>query len=138
MANQIKTWDGVGYASLKTFNGVSAAGIKTINGLLLVLTLPSLGYFSGGNSGAYATTTDGLAFATDTTTQVTKGALSQARQSLAGANSSTLAYFSGGYANAYVTTTDGLTFSTDTTTQVTKGALSQARRALTGAQSGSV
>ena len=97
-----------------------------------------IGYFSGGTTGAVVTTTDGLTFSTDTTAQVTKGALSQARSNLAGANSTTLAYFSGGTTGAFVTTTDGLTFSTDTTAQVTKGALSQAREHLTGANSGGI
>jgi hypothetical protein len=102
---------------------------------------PSVAYFSGGSTavatGVSSTATNGLLFATDTTTQVTKGVLSQARVYVAGANSPTVLYSAGGQTvpnsgATVVTTTDGLTFSTDTTTQVTRGALTVAREGAGG------
>lgn len=86
----------------------------------------NFGYFSGGYTGANVATTDRLDFAADTTTQVTKGALSAARRQLSGYNSATIGYVSSGFEAARVTGSDGLTFSTDTTTMVTKGVLTVA------------
>ena len=124
-----------GYFGFTGYTGVTGyTGMTGYTGI----SPPSLAYFSGGYTSTGVTTTDGLTFSTDTTTQVTKGVLTQARYTLAGANSSTLAYFSGGFSDDNATTTDGLTFSTDTTTQITKGVLTQARYDLAGAQSGSV
>lgn len=101
-------------------------------------------YFAGGDttslSNGLVANVQALDFNTDTTTQVTKGALTQARDAMGAANSATTGYFAGGYTGATVevTTGDGLTFATDTTAAVTKGALSTARGALSGANSSTV
>ena len=106
----------------------------------------TIGYFTGGetgtiDAGATSGKCDGLDFASDTTTMVTKGALNSVRRKHGAFNSSTIGYSSGGSIDATdtasTTTTNGLTFSTDTTAQVTKGALSQARGFNAGFQGGS-
>lgn len=88
----------------------------------------TIGYFSGGDLAGtpnIVATTDGLTFSSDTTTQITKGSLTQAINMLSGNNSSTIGYYSGGQnsGGTFMATTNGLTFSSDTTTQITKGSL---------------
>lgn len=131
----------IGGASVTTNNGLTFATDTTAQVTRGVLSVQlselgsanssTIGYFCGGHSGATTstnvTTANGLTYATDTTTQVTKGVLTIARSGLAGHNSSTVGYFCGGNTSSGVTiVTDGLTFSTDTTAQVTKGSLTTA------------
>ena len=101
------------------------------------------GYSHAGSTSSFlvpveSAVVNSLTFSSDTTAQVTKGSLSQARYGTSSSNSAVIGYCSGGYTGAYVTTTDGLTFSTDTTTQTTRGVLSIGRFGSSGFQSGGI
>lgn len=103
----------------------------------------TVAYFLGGetnpSTNVAVTSSEGLAFATDTTTMVTKGSLSSAKGLGAGYESGTTGYQAGGYTGSAATAqTDGLTFATDTTTMVTKGALVTARFSTGGYASSSL
>lgn len=105
----------------------------------------TVGYYAGGttthNQAAGVATNNGLTFSTDTTAQVTKGALTAGRNRIRATSSSTLGYWAGGSTgsdNTHVTTCDGLDYSTDTTAMVTKGALTVAKFEHSGAQSSTI
>lgn len=123
---------------------VTKGALSVIHNQVGSANSPTVGYFSGGNTNnsyTATTVTDGLNFASDTTTQVTKGALSSARAEMGSASSPTVGYFAGGSTsngNAFSTVCFGLTFSTDTTTQVTKGSLNSNRSNSGGHNSGTV
>lgn len=107
----------------------------------------TIAYFAGGETSFKSLPvvgTQGLTFASDTVTMVTKGALATAKKQTAGTNSTTIAYFSGGETAAsppgatQQTNTQALTFSTDTTTMVTKGVLATGASYVAGANSGAI
>lgn len=125
--------DGLSFATDTTAQ-VTKGALETARGAAGSANSSTLGYFAGGKTGAGTsdvTTAEGLTFSTDTTTQVTKGALVTKQSYLAGTNSTTVGYFAGGSTGngaATATTTDsGLTFATDTNAMVTKGVLATAK-----------
>ena len=128
-AGIVATTDGLAFAT-DTTAAVTKGALATASVAGASAQSATVGYYAGGQSGTASTsilsTTEGLTYATDTTTQVTKGAMSTARtETGGGTNSGTLGYFSGGLTGNFVNvvTTDSLTFATDTTTMVTKGAI---------------
>ena len=134
----VTTAEGLSFAT-DTTTQTTRGALTTARGKIGAANSSTVGYFCGGSTGAanatQVVTTDGLTFSTDTTAQVTKGALLTAKAGMGGVNSSTIGYFSGGNTGnvVAVTTTEGLTFASDTTTQVTKGVLSTAKIVLGGA-----
>ena len=98
------------------------------------LSNSSYGYFAGGLAGSNLCTIDRLDFSTETVTTPTPQ-LSQARNGLAGTQSSSYGYFAGG---SGVCTIDRLDFSTDTVTiPIITPKLSQARVVLAAVASNS-
>lgn len=137
----LATTDGLDFAT-DTVAQVTKGALSGTRNAMAGVNSVSTGYFAGGGTAtSYTSTatnvTDGISFASDTTSQVTKGTLSSNRAAHGSANSPTIGYFSGGITSGStpVNTTDGLTFATDTTTMVTKGALLITRKTSAGANS---
>jgi len=140
-APALATTDGLDFAT-DTVAQVTKGALSGTRNAMAGVNSVSTGYFAGGGTAtSYTSTatnvTDGISFASDTTSQVTKGTLSSNRAAHGSANSPTIGYFSGGITSGSTpqNTTDGLTFATDTTTMVTKGALLITRKTCAGANS---
>src|SRR3990172_6526156 len=98
--------------------------MQSCNSVTTAYTMGGSTDSSGLPAGAQSTT-DGLTFSTDTTTQTTRGVLVTAKLASGSFNSLITGYASGGVdtSSVLLAETCGLTFVTDTTAQVTKGAL---------------
>lgn len=138
----VATTEGLDFSS-DTTTMVTKGVLATVRNQLAGANSSTIGYFAGGKTGGDSTqtaVTEGLDFSSDTTAQVTKGALTQAQGAMDGANSATKAYFAGGWTGATQSdrtdVNNGLTFASDTTAQVTKGAITVARMDVHAFQAG--
>jgi hypothetical protein len=118
----------------ETTNAITSANLSSSRDNLCGVTQGSIkGYFAGGFSDNYSTTTDKITYSNDITIAQTSANLSQARQILTGCSGErNKGYFAGGATSAltFVSTTDKITYSSDTTAAQTSANLIQATSSL--------